>query len=232
MTPLLVLLGLDHSGISHHNNCYLRHAVYGVTSYERCRMRPSQSQQKTSEGQRAFTEAVEDWLQRPRNPHADEAVLDAVQRRQERQEGAPCAQATSADNETHATPSATVGGVAQLVKLQGEQPCETWLLPPDRPTLVGRSGKQTSALDVDLWPDMSVSRRHALIWCDGEGWCIEDLCSTNGTVLDEGNIQGQRAMRLTPGASIRFGETVLMLTTLAPESGESAHTRAGVPSAD
>jgi pSer/pThr/pTyr-binding forkhead associated (FHA) protein len=97
---------------------------------------------------------------------------------------------------------------------------------------VGRSGKQTSALDVDLWPDTSVSRRHALIWCDGEGWCIEDLRSANGTVLDEGNIQGQRAMRLTPGASIRFGETVLMFMVRAPESEERAQASADVPSAD
>jgi pSer/pThr/pTyr-binding forkhead associated (FHA) protein len=115
---------------------------------------------------------------------------------------------------------------------QGEQQRETWLLPPDRPAIVGRSGKKTSSLDVDLWPDMSVSRRHAMIWFDGEGWCIEDLRSANGTVLGDNNIRGQRAIRLAPGTKIQFGRTVLMLTTLAPESGESAHTRAGVPSAD
>jgi len=193
-------------------------------------MRPLQSQQKTSEGHQAFTEAAEDWLLRPRNPHADEVVLDAVQRRQECQDDAQRAHTTSADNETHATPSTTVVSAAHLVKLQGEQQCETWLLPPDRPVLVGRSGKKTSSLDVDLWPDMSVSRRHALIWFDGEGWCIEDLRSANGTVLSESNIRGQRAIRLALGTTIRFGCTVLMLTALAPESGESAQANADVPS--
>ena len=193
-------------------------------------MRPLQSQQKTSEGHQAFTEAVEDWLLRPRNPHADEAVLEAVQRRQERQDDAQRADTTSADNETHTTPSTTDVSAAQLVKLQGEQPCETWLLPPDRPVLVGRSGKKTSSLDVDLWPDMSVSRRHALIWFNGEGWCIEDLRSTNGTVLGDSNIRGQRAIHLAPGSKIRFGRTVLMFTALAPESGASTQASADIPS--
>jgi len=191
-------------------------------------MRPPQSQQKTSEGHQAFTEAVEDWLLRPRNPHADETVLEAVQRRQERQDAAQRADTTSADNETHTTPSPMVVSAAQLVKLQGEQPCERWLLPPDRLLLVGRSGKKTSPLDVDLWPDMSVSRRHALIWFNGEGWYIEDLHSTNGTVLGDSNIRGQRAIHLAPESKIRFGRTVLMFTALAPESGVSAQASADI----
>ena len=137
-----------------------------------------------------------------------------------------------ADNETHATPSPAVVSAAQLVKLQGEQQCETWLLPSGRPVLVGRSGNKSSSLDVNLWPDMSVSRRHALIWFDGEGWYIEDLQSTNGTVLGDSNIRGQHAIRLAPGTKIQFGCTVLMLTALAPESGESAQASADVPSAD
>jgi hypothetical protein len=195
-------------------------------------MRQLQAQQNTADGNQAFREAADEWLLRPRNPHADEAVLDAVQRRQERQDDAQRAHTTSADNETHATPSTPVANVAQLVKLQGEQQRETWLLPPDRPGLVGRSGKKTSSLDVDLWPDMSVSRRHAMIWFDGEGWCIEDLRSANGTVLGDNNIRGQHAIRLAPGTKIQFGRTVLMITTCAPESRESAHTRAGVPSVD
>jgi predicted component of type VI protein secretion system len=154
-----------------------------------------------------------------------------VQRRQQRQDDEQRTHTTSADNRTHATPSAAVISAAQLVKLQGEQQCEAWLLPPDRPVLVGRSGKKTSSLDVDLWPDMSVSRRHALIWFDGEGWCIEDLRSANGTVLGENNIRDHRAIRLAPGATIRFGHTVLMFTAPAPESGESAQAGANSPSA-
>jgi len=195
-------------------------------------MRPLPAQHHASEGHQAFTEVVDDWLLRPRNPHADEAVLDAVQHRQERHDDDHRAHTMSAEHGTQATPSPTVVRAAQLVKLQGEQPCATWVLPPGRPILVGRAGKKPASLDVDLWPDMSVSRRHALIWFDGEGWCIEDLCSANGTVLGESNIRGQRALRLTPGITIRFGRTVLMLTALARESGESTQASPDVLSAD
>jgi len=195
-------------------------------------MRHLESQRKTPEGLQAFTEVAEEWLQRRRNRRADGAILDAVQRQQACQDDAQHANTTSADNETHATPSAAIVGAARLVKLQGEQQSETWLLPLDRPALVGRSGKNTSSLDVDLWPDMAVSRRHAMIWCDGEGWCIEDLRSANGTVLGDSNIRGQRSIHLAPGTTIRFGSTVLMLTALAPESGESAQASVDVPSAN
>jgi FHA domain-containing protein len=195
-------------------------------------MRPLEPQQKTPEGLQAFTEVAEEWLQRRRNRLADEAVLDAVQRRQERHEGEQRAHTPSDGSDTHATPSTAIVGAACLIKLQGEQPSEKWLLPLNHPVVIGRSGKKTSSLDIDLWPDTAVSRRHALIWFDGEGWCIEDLRSTNGTVMDAGNIRNQRSIRLAPGTKIQFGSTVLMLTALAPESGESAHARDEVPATD
>jgi len=189
-------------------------------------MRPLESQQKTPEVLQAFTEVAEEWVQRRRNRRADGAILDAVQQRQERHEGEQRAHTTAAGNGTHATPSAVIVGAARLVKLQGEQQSESWLLPLDRPALVGRSGKKTSSLAIDLWPDTAVSRRHALIWFDGEGWCIEDLRSTNGTWLDDSDIRGQRAMHLAPGTTIRFGCTLLRLTALESEIEHSVQTSA------
>jgi FHA domain len=183
-------------------------------------MRPLESQRKTPEVLQAFTEVAEEWLQRRRNRRADVAILDAVQRRQERLKSEQRAHTTSAGNGTHATPSAAIVGAARLVKLQGEQQSESWLLPLDRPALVGRSGKKSSSLDIDLWPDTAVSRRHALIWFDGKRWYIEDLRSANGTLLDDSDIRGQRAMHLAPGTTIRFGCTLLKLTALESEIGE------------
>ena len=184
-------------------------------------MRPLASQQKTLEELQVFIEAAEGWLQRPRNPQANEALLDAVQRRQQRHGDTPCAHTPSVGNSTPAASSAAVVGAVCLVKLRGEQPRQTWLLPRDRPALVGRSGKKTSSLDVDLWPDTAVSRRHALIWCDGKEWYIEDLRSANGTLLDNSDIRGQRAMHLAPGTTIQFGGTLLKLTVREAENGNS-----------
>ena len=184
-------------------------------------MRPLASQQKTPKELQVFLEAAEEWLRRQRNPQADEALLDAVQQRQERHEDKPRAHTISASNGTHATPSAAGVDAARLVKLQGEQQREAWFLPLERPALVGCSGKKTSSLDVDLWPDTAVSRRHALIWFDGQGWYIEDLRSATGTLLENSNIRGQRAMQLAPGTIIQFGYTLLRLTTLGSENGTS-----------
>ena len=103
---------------------------------------------------------------------------------------------------------------ARLVKLQGEQQREAWFLPLERPALVGCSGQKTSSLDVDLWPDTAVSRQHApdpVRWA-GMG-SIEDLRSANGTLLENSNIRGQRAMQLAPGTIIQFGHTLLRLTS-------------------
>jgi hypothetical protein len=189
-------------------------------------MRPLESQQKTPEVLQAFTEAAEEWLQRRRNRRADGAILDAVQRRQERHKSEQRTHTTAAGNGIHATPSAAIVGAARLVKLQGEQQSASWLLPLDHPAVVGRSGTKTSSLDIDLWPDTAVSRRHALIWFDGEGWCIEDLRSSNGTLLDDHDIRGQRAVHLAPGSTIRFGCTLLQLTALESASRNNAQTSA------
>lgn len=195
-------------------------------------MQPLQPQHNASEVHQAFADAAEEWLIRPRNPQADAGVLDAVQRRQEHQDGAQSAHTTPADDGSYAGPSPAVVCAARLVKLQGQQPGEAWVLPPDRPTLVGRSGKKTPSLDVDLWPDEGVSRRHALIWYDGAEWHIEDLRSTNGTFLGGSNIRGQRALPLALGTTIRFGRTILRLTALEPEGEPGAEPGAASESQD
>jgi len=175
-------------------------------------MGPPQQKDSSDEMQRAFADAAEAWLLRARNPEADTVVLDAVQRWQDPQDDALHTTSTSADDGTQTAPSPAGMRTACLVKIEGQQEITVWLLPDDRPVLVGRSGKNTSPLDVDLWPDPGVSRRHAVIWFDGEGWRIEDLRSKNGTVLGENNIRGQRAIRLEPGTRLQIGGTILVLS--------------------
>ena len=54
--------------------------------------------------------------------------------------------------------------------------------------------------------DGRVSRHHARIVADGDGFAIEDLQSSNGTFVDGAQVQHAR---LHAGASIVVGETVL-----------------------
>lgn len=166
-----------------------------------------------------FAQKAESWLERPRNPHADTAFLDAVQRRQTHQNDAsPMAASPIDPPETLASPA---GGAVCLIKIQGQQASTVWLLPDNRPVVLGRSENSSSPLDINLWPDTGVSRRHAILWCDGAGWRIEDLGSTNGTLLDQSSIHGQRAIRLESGARVQVGSTTLLFLILTPDGERS-----------
>ena len=44
-------------------------------------------------------------------------------------------------------------------------------------------------------PDMRVSRQHARLWRDGEGWSLEDLGSNNGTFINGVRLQARAQLR-------------------------------------
>ena len=67
--------------------------------------------------------------------------------------------------------------------------------------------------------DEEVSRRHAIITL-GEGRAtIEDLGSVNGTLVEEGPVDGER--QIAAGDRIRIGQTVLELREIAGEDPEA-----------
>lgn len=57
--------------------------------------------------------------------------------------------------------------------------------------------------------DAHLSRRHAEVWLTGEGACLADLGSTNGTWLNDRRISGVE--QLADGDVIRVGRTELRL---------------------
>ena len=70
-------------------------------------------------------------------------------------------------------------------------------VPLDGPTTVGREPGCGLLLSSP-----TVSRRHALVFPDGEGWIVRDLGSGNGTFLDTRRVD---EARLPDGAALRFG---------------------------
>jgi pSer/pThr/pTyr-binding forkhead associated (FHA) protein len=72
----------------------------------------------------------------------------------------------------------------------------------DQPVAIGRD--ETAEVTV---PDGTLSRRHFLIWREGERFLIKDLGSQNGTWVD-----GQRAdgTKLAHNVCIVAGQTVFM----------------------
>jgi S1-C subfamily serine protease len=66
---------------------------------------------------------------------------------------------------------------------------------------LGRHPRSDLRFDADA--DLAVSAVHAAITRDGERWYVQDLGSTNGTLLDGTPVE--RAMPLEPGARIALG---------------------------
>ncbi|MBG87052.1 MAG: hypothetical protein CMO80_09160 [Verrucomicrobiales bacterium] len=71
--------------------------------------------------------------------------------------------------------------------------------------LIGRLSP-LSAPDIDLGEDPTVSRKHCRIRATDKGCTIEDLRSTNGTIVDEEYVE---SMAIAPTSAIRLGETAI-----------------------
>ncbi len=102
---------------------------------------------------------------------------------------------------------------AKLVRLDGENKGEAYLLPKPGTFAIGRA--DTNDIVVD---DGEASRHHCRISVDADGCRIEDLCSFNGTFVDD---RKAGAHELTSGSTIRIGQTRFAL--VMPDE-----TRAGI----
>jgi adenylate cyclase len=75
-------------------------------------------------------------------------------------------------------------------------------------------------VDIDLTPDLRVSRPHAQISLMDSHYWIEDLGSANGTQVDGRSIKGEGKVSLGPGQTIRISDTTLTLEL--PATGTDA----------
>lgn len=73
-------------------------------------------------------------------------------------------------------------------------------------------GRNSEACELPV-PDRSVSRRHARLILSPAGVQIEDLESSNGTLVDGARLAPFEPVALQPGASIRLGEVSLTWET-------------------
>ena len=76
------------------------------------------------------------------------------------------------------------------VEVKSLQSGEVFEIGPDGATFGREGGPATIRV-----ADPSVSKRHARIFQEGNGWFIEDMGSVNGTVIDGGKISGPLALR-------------------------------------
>lgn len=86
---------------------------------------------------------------------------------------------------------------------------------------IGRSDRSHKP-ELDLWPDLKVSREHARLWFAEGVWWIEDRGSAHGIRLAEEEIRGCGPVRLFPWSELRLGETRLLF---APASWRRIRVR-------
>jgi adenylate cyclase len=94
-----------------------------------------------------------------------------------------------------------------------DQPSEAVVLGRPRPGV---------HIDIDLSPDLRVSRPHARISAEGGHYWIEDLGSANGTEVDGQPIKGKGKLRLEPGQIIRISDTTLEVELPEPASDRTS----------
>jgi class 3 adenylate cyclase len=103
-----------------------------------------------------------------------------------------------------------------VVKQEGRRPLYVQVR---EPLEIGRE------CDGVILADGQASRRHATLTPRGDSVVIEDLGSTNGTLLDGARITS--AVVMVPGAIIRIGDTVLHLVTDGQPAVQAAAAPAG-----
>ncbi len=71
-------------------------------------------------------------------------------------------------------------------------------------TVIGRD----ESADLTI-PSQAVSRRHARLLREGDGYVLEDLGSSNGTFVNNQKLTGRRQLR--SGDQIRLGQAVTLV---------------------
>src|SRR5215471_15715733 len=99
--------------------------------------------------------------------------------------------------------------------------------------VIGRQ-REGISVDLDLSPDLLVSRRHARAWIENGQLWVEDLNSGGGTKVNDRPIESRAKQALADGDKVTIGETVLRLIMSAEEIGHQtvASTKDVMPSRD
>jgi DNA-binding NtrC family response regulator len=112
--------------------------------------------------------------------------------------------------------SPTVDGYELLV--MGEGTASSVPLPRDGEVLIGRAEEADLRLVTN-----SVSRRHALLRVRDSEFTLEDLGSSNGTIIRGQRVLAHRKTQVIPGESLLLGEFVLVLRERRPVTATTRH---------
>lgn len=92
------------------------------------------------------------------------------------------------------------------------------------PAIIGRFDPSVGPIDIDLGDieeGSYVSRKHARITRDEDGWKIEDLGSSNGTFLLRTDFEKIESAPLTEGDEIALGNARMIFREVQAEPSEA-----------
>jgi pSer/pThr/pTyr-binding forkhead associated (FHA) protein len=113
------------------------------------------------------------------------------------------------------------GKAFQLVVRSGPNPGKVFPIIKNE-VIIGRD----PACEV-LIPDAEISRQHATVKLMPDGYVVEDLGSTNGTIVSGKKLEGQHLLR--PGEIIALGEHVSLVFEAQPSMDPDATMASGIP---
>lgn len=102
----------------------------------------------------------------------------------------------------------------KLEIIKGEEPGKKYKCSKETPLLIGRDKKCTISIN-----DTKSSRQHAKVYFDGVQFMIEDLNSTNGTIVNGKNIFKEA---LSENDEIMIGDTYLLVIDLDDSESSSS----------
>lgn len=99
------------------------------------------------------------------------------------------------------------GDTAVACVLVGEGGRRRWRIEEGRTYAVGRAASN----DICVHESATVSRRHAMLQCDGGVVAVRDLGSMNGTFVDGQRLVGDQIARLRPGQTFSLSGEVFRI---------------------
>jgi serine/threonine protein kinase len=120
-----------------------------------------------------------------------------------------------------------LGRAAGRLTVEGTTETDATFLLSKETNLIGRTDPASTIFpNVDLSrfdPERKISRRHARVWRDGDTFLVEDLYSSNGTIVNESiRLQPRIPRPLANGDRLRLGEMTLVFTVEEPKTDNVA----------
>ncbi len=163
--------------------------------------------QKAYEGQKEDSEEVqkESWellFRDEVNPEVSRYSFVPMQQTTERREGMIPERIMDEGRNTTLLADLSVNGTADVKKLYALDPGKETIVICYYPFVIG---KQKNLVDYYLDHE-TVSRLHVRIDQSGDGWIIQDLNSSNGTMVSGKLLENNEAAALVPGDEVRIAE--------------------------